>query len=218
MPAIIRLDVINLAEVIGDLEYWCGPDGVELIVEKIQEKNWSQRPRKVPTEEEITLERNEIAKRIERLTKIQKESSEFPRIIYYLGDLYMGECPWTGNEYAKFFLFNDFLYGGVGPYTDQEFGLLCFQAFDKEREFFESLKRRFGGSENHKPDRTRLNIPKNVRIFVWQRDGGKCTKCGARERLEYDHIIPVSKGGGNTERNVELLCEVCNRLKGDLIV
>jgi 5-methylcytosine-specific restriction endonuclease McrA len=39
-------------------------------------------------------------------------------------------------------------------------------------------------------------------------------KCGSREYLEYDHIVPLSKGGSNTARNVELLCEKCNRSKG----
>ncbi|MHB1787783.1 MAG: HNH endonuclease [Acidimicrobiales bacterium] len=39
-------------------------------------------------------------------------------------------------------------------------------------------------------------------------------KCGSRCRLEYDHIIPVSRGGSDTARNIELPCEVCNRAKG----
>lgn len=60
------------------------------------------------------------------------------------------------------------------------------------------------------PDR---HIPSEVKLSVWRRDSGKCVKCGSRERLEYDHIIPVSKGGSNTERNVQLLCEKCNREK-----
>jgi 5-methylcytosine-specific restriction endonuclease McrA len=60
-------------------------------------------------------------------------------------------------------------------------------------------------------------IPDAVRLFVWQRDGGKCVKCGARERLEFDHIIPVAAGGSSTERNVQLLCESCNRSKGAMI-
>ncbi|MGH9199405.1 MAG: HNH endonuclease [Acidimicrobiia bacterium] len=33
-------------------------------------------------------------------------------------------------------------------------------------------------------------------------------------RPEFDHIIPLATGGSNTERNVQLLCESCNRQKG----
>jgi len=40
---------------------------------------------------------------------------------------------------------------------------------------------------------------------------------GSNERLEFDHIIPVSKGGSNTARNIELRCEACNRRKGAAI-
>ena len=57
------------------------------------------------------------------------------------------------------------------------------------------------------------HIPSEVKLNVWRRDSAKCVKCGSQERLEYDHIIPVSKGGSNTERNVQLLCEKCNREK-----
>lgn len=60
----------------------------------------------------------------------------------------------------------------------------------------------------------RPRIPESVRIEVWRRDGGKCAICGSRKNLEYDHIIPVSKGGSNTSRNIELLCEEHNRSKG----
>ncbi len=60
----------------------------------------------------------------------------------------------------------------------------------------------------------REKIPDSVKLFVWQRDEGKCVKCGNKEKLEFDHIIPFSMGGGNTERNLELLCESCNRSKG----
>jgi hypothetical protein len=56
-------------------------------------------------------------------------------------------------------------------------------------------------------------IPERVRNEVWRRDGGTCVDCGSRERLEYDHIVPVSKGGSNTARNIELRCEPCNRKK-----
>jgi 5-methylcytosine-specific restriction endonuclease McrA len=38
--------------------------------------------------------------------------------------------------------------------------------------------------------------------------------CGSGERLAYDHIVPVSKGGANTVRNLELRCDSCNGRKG----
>jgi holliday junction DNA helicase RuvB len=63
----------------------------------------------------------------------------------------------------------------------------------------------------------RTAIPSKVRREVWRRDGGRCVECGSGENLEYDHIIPVSKGGSNTARNIELLCEKHNRSKRDSI-
>ncbi|MEA2409867.1 MAG: hypothetical protein QOC77_428 [Thermoleophilaceae bacterium] len=60
----------------------------------------------------------------------------------------------------------------------------------------------------------RQAIPERVRHEVWRRDRGKCVECGSRGRLEFDHIIPVSRGGANTVRNIELRCEPCNRRKG----
>ena len=63
----------------------------------------------------------------------------------------------------------------------------------------------------------RKPIPKSVQREVWQRDEGKCVECGSKEKLEYDHIIPVSKNGSNTVRNVQLLCEHCNRSKSNKI-
>jgi hypothetical protein len=60
----------------------------------------------------------------------------------------------------------------------------------------------------------RQPIPESVRNEVWRRDQGRCVDCGSRERLEFDHIIPVSEGGSNTARNIELRCESCNRRKG----
>lgn len=60
--------------------------------------------------------------------------------------------------------------------------------------------------------RTR-RISQKVKNQVWKRDEGKCVQCGSKERLEFDHIIPFSKGGSNTYRNIQLLCENCNRMK-----
>jgi len=61
------------------------------------------------------------------------------------------------------------------------------------------------------------HIPQNVKNAVWQRDGGKCVQCGATSYLEFDHIIPYTKGGASTEGNVQLLCRSCNLKKSDRI-
>jgi Holliday junction DNA helicase RuvB len=81
----------------------------------------------------------------------------------------------------------------------------------------EALKMLFPSNETREANESRAAIPSEVRREVWRRDGGRCVKCGSRENLEYDHIIPGSKGGSNTARNIELLCEACNRAKSDLI-
>src|SRR5688572_22063944 len=60
--------------------------------------------------------------------------------------------------------------------------------------------------------RRRLSISRHVRDAVWRRDEGRCQWregpgqpiCGSQERLEFDHIIPWSKGGPDTERNLQL--------------
>jgi hypothetical protein len=63
----------------------------------------------------------------------------------------------------------------------------------------------------------RRRISKEVRNAVWIRDGGICVECGADDYLEFDHVIPVAKGGSNTVENVQLLCRRCNGKKSDKI-
>jgi len=60
----------------------------------------------------------------------------------------------------------------------------------------------------------RIKITEAVRSEVWRRDGGRCVQCTGNEKLEFDHVIPISRGGSDTARNLQLLCETCNRKKG----
>ena len=62
--------------------------------------------------------------------------------------------------------------------------------------------------------RKRKPIKQKIKDQVWNRDGGRCVYCGSNKNIEYDHIVPWSKGGADTYRNLQLLCETCNRSKG----
>lgn len=62
----------------------------------------------------------------------------------------------------------------------------------------------------------RIFIPKEVRIYVFQRDNFQCKSCGktAQEsELTIDHIIPLAKGGSNDISNLQTLCLTCNGKK-----
>ena len=65
-------------------------------------------------------------------------------------------------------------------------------------------------TDEHKRSR---RISTEVKQIVWARDEGKCQHCASTEDLEFDHIIPFSKGGSNYEANVQLLCFSCNKKK-----
>jgi HNH endonuclease len=63
-------------------------------------------------------------------------------------------------------------------------------------------------------------IPFKVKIRVVRRDNYTCQQCGKHlldNELEFDHIIPVAKGGSSEEHNLQLTCFACNRSKSDLV-
>ena len=61
-------------------------------------------------------------------------------------------------------------------------------------------------------------IPASVKIEVFKRDNGKCTKCGSGDNLHYDHILPYSKGGTSLKAdNIQILCARHNLQKSNKI-
>lgn len=90
-----------------------------------------------------------------------------------------------------------------------------FNDLKKQVELFEKILDVEKSLEEEKISRE--PIAEDVKIFVWRRDEGKCVNCNSQKNLEFDHIIPFSKGGSNTARNIQILCQDCNRKKADKI-
>ena len=94
-----------------------------------------------------------------------------------------------------------------------------FEISESDKKMMDEIMEKHGLSydeEDNKPKRSR-RISQSVKDKVWNRDGGKCVLCGSNENIEFDHIVPFSKGGANTYRNIQILCESCNRRKSDNI-
>lgn len=98
--------------------------------------------------------------------------------------------------------------GGTGYYTvpDAELAILLFDTLTQ------MTKRQL-----LIPKGNSRQIPQHIRTAVWQRDGGRCVECGSNEYLEFDHIIPFSKGGATSVDNLQLLCRKCNARKSSRI-
>lgn len=120
-------------------------------------------------------------------------------------------------EFWHLLLYQNCFYKVTGDYSPEQMKLLVFELADKERKKFERLRSHIRSETSKEIGSERTRIPEDVRIAIWRRDQGKCVRCESRENLEYDHIIPISQGGSNTVRNIELLCEKCNRSKGNKI-
>ena len=112
--------------------------------------------------------------------------------------------------------------------------LLAYGGYRVKRHFF---PRRAGQGWRRTPPpgtgvpagetRQRQQIPRAVKAAVWLRDGGRCRHCGITDaeatartgvHLHYDHIVPFSRNGADTENNIQLLCEECNLSKGNRVI
>lgn len=129
--------------------------------------------------------------------------------------------PVPSSKYAtngrRYWVFQDAVYSSIADLKPDEVKALITEEEDRiNAKVSRSLERaqRKGKDEGI----GRQPIPDDVKMFVWQRDGGRCVKCGSNQCLEFDHIIPVVMGGANTSRNLQLLCEPCNRSKGGNLV
>jgi len=62
------------------------------------------------------------------------------------------------------------------------------------------------------------SIPRDVMLKVVRRDGQICQKCNRPvpdNEVEFDHLIPFSKGGRSSAENLRLVHRNCNRQKSN---
>jgi len=67
---------------------------------------------------------------------------------------------------------------------------------------------------------SRKPISKSQRYDILKRDNFTCQYCGRSApevRLEVDHVMPVSKGGNNSNDNLKVACRYCNGGKSNKV-
>ena len=105
-------------------------------------------------------------------------------------------------------------YNGVFHLVD------AWQEADGERQVFKFKLAAVAGEEDFvvsvpASSVQRRLIPSSVKLEVWQRDGGKCTQCGATTGLCFDHAGQRAKRrSALTAKNVQLRC-LHHRLQDD---
>jgi hypothetical protein len=50
---------------------------------------------------------------------------------------------------------------------------------------------------------------------IYKRDNNQCVYCESKKHLTIDHVIPKSKGGNNSWKNLVTCCLACNLKKGN---
>jgi hypothetical protein len=97
----------------------------------------------------------------------------------------------------------------------------CFQNYIEEKGDLQAFQKRRLSQENLPINIKKILVREDADRFrtylrdeLTKRDGYKCVNCEIESDLAIDHILPVSRGGTNEPRNLQLLCGRCNSSKG----
>lgn len=85
-----------------------------------------------------------------------------------------------------------------------------FQVLNISRVEFKRIIDCLSGKRKDMHEEESRVIPDSVKKYVFDRDGGKCRKCGRNEYLHFHHKEYYSNGGKHQARNLKLLCVACH--------
>ena len=100
-------------------------------------------------------------------------------------------------------------------YTKKEFIEGTIKAINRAWPIINKYQQKGKISKNNKTAKRKNLHYSSLKWKIFKRDGFACRNCGSQEFLELDHIVPVSKGGKDEEKNYQTLCKNCNVRKKD---
>lgn len=176
----------------------------------------------------MELKAGEIPHFLARVTYcVVKQTRYGPRVDQFEGEALITDTRLTFSSHERSFSVNhrnvvqaDFQYNGVEVRTSGK-GAGLYNFGSQNQLAFAILRTAIGKANQTIVDASAglptRHIPRDIRQRVWQKFGGRCAECASEQYLEFDHVIPVAKGGSNSEANVQLLCRGCNLKKSDHI-
>jgi hypothetical protein len=166
-------------------------------------KEYDERLKEIEKHNEEFVEKNKVVFDDSNEKGISKEIRELFFMFVFIGFGFLGLqlVDWL---YSFDNLFSNII-GSILALLIVVIALMFLSEFKESEDTFNS---------SYSRPRKRKAIKPEIKNQVWNRDGGRCVYCGSDEFIEFDHIVPHSKGGADTYRNLQLLCETCNRSKG----
>ena len=113
----------------------------------------------------------------------------------------------------RYAFLRDTLFVFDGQYSEDEMQMLMSEYMRSLQERMQVAAEERDTLRNMEESERPSEIPERVRTYVWRRDMARCAVCGSVQDLEFDHIIPRSRGGASTVGNVQIICASCNEKK-----